>query len=101
LADKFDLLIVDRMLPDLDGLTLVQTLRVIRIDTPVLFITTMSAINDRVAGPNAGGDNYLVKPFTFSELAARVQALPGNCPALGGRRVSKSPISSSIFRNAW
>jgi two-component system, OmpR family, response regulator len=63
------------MLPELDGLTLVKTLRAGRIDTPVLFLTTMSGIDDRVIGLNAGGDDYLVKPFSFAELLARVKAL--------------------------
>jgi len=71
----YDLLIVDRMLPHLDGLTLVKTLRSTGADVPVLFLTTMSGIDDRVEGLNAGGDDYLVKPFAFSELDARVNAL--------------------------
>jgi two-component system OmpR family response regulator len=75
MTENFDLLIVDRMLPELDGLTLVKTLRASRIETPVLFLTTMSGIDDRVMGLNAGGDDYLVKPFAFSELVARVKAL--------------------------
>src|SRR5262249_30518563 len=72
---NFDLLIVDRMLPSLDGLTLVQTLRAHSIETPVLFLTSMSGIDDRVTGLNAGGDDYLVKPFAFAELLARAKAL--------------------------
>jgi two-component system OmpR family response regulator len=63
------------MLPHLDGLSLVRTLRTSHIDTPVLFLTTMSGVEERVAGLNAGGDDYLVKPFAFSELVARVGAL--------------------------
>jgi len=75
MTENFDLLIIDRMLPELDGLTLVKTLRAARIETPVLFLTTMAGIDDRVTGLNAGGDDYLVKPFAFSELVARVKAL--------------------------
>ena len=75
MTENFDLLIIDRMLPELDGLTLVKTLRAARIETPILFLTTMSGIDDRVVGLNAGGDDYLVKPFAFSELVARVRAL--------------------------
>ena len=71
----YDILIVDRMLPHLDGLTLVKTLRSTKENVPVLFLTTMSGIDDRVEGLNAGGDDYLVKPFAFSELSARVNAL--------------------------
>jgi len=75
MSENFDLLIIDRMLPELDGLTLVKTLRAARIETPILFLTTMAGIDDRVTGLNAGGDDYLVKPFAFSELVARVKAL--------------------------
>jgi len=71
----YDLLVIDRMLPHLDGLTLVKTLRSTGCTAPVLFLTTMCGIDDRVEGLNAGADDYLVKPFAFSELAARVSAL--------------------------
>lgn len=72
---RYDLLIVDRMLPGIDGLTLVKTLRSTGCTVPVLFLTTMCGIDDRVEGLNAGADDYLVKPFAFSELSARVNAL--------------------------
>jgi two-component system OmpR family response regulator len=68
-------LIVDRMLPGLDGLSLVRRLREEGMETPVLFLTTMSGLDDRVEGLRAGGDDYLVKPFAFPELLARVQAI--------------------------
>jgi two-component system OmpR family response regulator len=71
----FDILIVDRMLPKLDGLSLVETLRREGDQTPVLFLSALGEVNDRVAGLKAGGDDYLVKPYAFSELAARVEAL--------------------------
>jgi two-component system OmpR family response regulator len=74
-GQDWDLLLVDRMLPGLDGITLVRTLRAGGIETPVLFLTTLGGIDDRVNGLNAGADDYLVKPFAFSELAARVAAL--------------------------
>ncbi|MGA8707102.1 MAG: response regulator transcription factor [Steroidobacteraceae bacterium] len=67
--------IVDRMLPGLDGLSLVRTLRQQALTTPVIFLTTMDGIDDRVQGLEAGGDDYLVKPFAFEELLARVRAL--------------------------
>ncbi|MFI3196940.1 MAG: response regulator transcription factor [Methylococcaceae bacterium] len=73
--ETYNLLIVDRMLPGLDGLTVVKTLRAANCNVPVLFLTTMCGINDRVEGLNAGADDYLVKPFAFSELNARVNAL--------------------------
>jgi two-component system OmpR family response regulator len=74
-GEEWDLLIVDRMLPTLDGLALVQTFRGGGIPTPVLFLTTLGGIDDRVTGLDAGGDDYLVKPFAFAELVARIQAL--------------------------
>jgi two-component system OmpR family response regulator len=75
MGDDFDLLIVDRMLPGLDGLNLVKSLRAAGHHTPVLFLTALGGVEDRVSGLNAGGDDYLVKPFAFSELIARVAAL--------------------------
>jgi two-component system, OmpR family, response regulator len=72
---KWDLLIVDRKLPHVDGLTMVRTLREGGVLVPVLFLTTLGGIDDRVDGLNAGADDYLVKPFAFSELLARVAAL--------------------------
>ena len=71
----FDILIVDRMLPKLDGLSLVETLRREGHQTPVLFLSALGEVNDRVDGLRAGGDDYLVKPYAFNELAARVEAL--------------------------
>jgi len=75
MGNGFDLLIVDRMIPGLDGLTLVKSLRAAGHHTPVLFLTALGGVEDRVSGLNAGGDDYVVKPFAFSELVARVAAL--------------------------
>ncbi len=75
-----DILIVDRALPDMDGLSIVRTFRANGGTTPVIFLTTMSSIEDRVKGLEAGGDDYLVKPFAFAELRARVQALSRRPP---------------------
>lgn len=72
---QYSALIVDRMLPGLDGLSLVRQLRAEGQQIPVLFLTTMSGIDDRVAGLNAGGDDYLTKPFALAELVARVNAI--------------------------
>ena len=74
-SESYDVLIVDRMLPGLDGLTLVKALRGARVNTPVLFLTALDGVDDRVLGLDAGGDDYLVKPFAFSELLARLRAL--------------------------
>lgn len=71
----FDAAIVDIMLPQLDGLSLVKRLRARRRQTPVLFLSARAGVEDRVRGLQAGGDDYLTKPFAFSELLARVQAL--------------------------
>ncbi|CDZ25178.1 winged helix-turn-helix domain-containing protein [Neorhizobium galegae] len=70
-----DIVVVDRMVPALDGLTIVKTLRAASVRTPVLFLTSMSGVDDRVEGLESGGDDYLVKPFAFSELTARINAL--------------------------
>ncbi len=74
-ANDFDVLVVDRMLPDLDGLSLVRTLRAAKNLTPALFLTALGGVDDRIEGLNAGGDDYLVKPFVFGELSARLAAL--------------------------
>ncbi|UWR23049.1 response regulator transcription factor [Sulfitobacter sp. S190] len=71
----YDVLIVDRMLPQIDGITLVKTLRGAGNMVPVLFLTALGSVEDRIGGLNAGGDDYLVKPFAFGELSARVAAL--------------------------
>ncbi|MDP1873010.1 response regulator transcription factor [Phenylobacterium sp.] len=72
---EFDVMIVDRMMPKMDGVTLVETLRREGDQTPVLFLSALGEINDRVDGLKAGGDDYLVKPYAFAELIARVEAL--------------------------
>ena len=74
-ADQFDVMIVDRMMPRMDGVTMVETLRRDGDRTPVLFLSALGEIADRVAGLNAGGDDYLVKPYALAELLARVEAL--------------------------
>lgn len=71
----FDAMVVDRMLPGLDGLSLVRALRAAGNTTPVLMLTAIGGIADRVEGLEGGADDYLTKPFAFTELAARVQAL--------------------------
>jgi two-component system, OmpR family, response regulator len=75
-----DVLIVDRMLPGLDGIALVQALRGTGVKAPVLFLTALGGVGDRVRGLEAGGDDYLVKPFAFAELLARVNALARRPP---------------------
>jgi len=79
-GEPYDLIIVDRRLPGMDGLSIVTTIRRGGVKTPVLFLTTMSGVDDRVEGLMAGGDDYLVKPFAFSELLARIHALARRPP---------------------
>jgi two-component system OmpR family response regulator len=88
LADTWDLLIVDRKLPDLDGLAVVQALRRAQHSAAALFLTTLGGVDDRVHGLNAGADDYLVKPFALSELLARVSAL--------GRRAQRAPADTVL-----
>ncbi len=72
---QYDVLIVDRMLPSRDGLSIVRTLRAEGVSTPVLFLSALGEVDDRVKGLKAGGDDYLTKPFALSELLARIEAL--------------------------
>jgi len=75
LEGTYDAAIVDIMLPGLDGLSIIERWRTSRIDTPVLILSAKRSIDDRVRGLRAGGDDYLTKPFSFTELLARVEAL--------------------------
>ncbi len=75
LAEPYDVAIVDVMLPKRDGLALIDALRARRVRTPVLILSARRSVDDRVRGLQAGGDDYLTKPFAFTELLARVQAL--------------------------
>ena len=74
-TEPYDVVIVDIMLPKLDGITLIERLRGKKIATPVLILSARDSVDDRVKGLQAGGDDYLVKPFAFAELLARIQAL--------------------------
>lgn len=80
-----DVVVVDRMLPGLDGLSLVKALRGAGSQVPVLFLTALGGVDDRVLGLKAGGDDYLVKPFSFAELAARIEALARRPRALSAQ----------------
>ncbi len=74
-SGRYDAAIIDIMLPGLDGLALIERLREKRIDTPVLILSAKREVDDRVKGLQVGGDDYMVKPFSFSEVIARIQAL--------------------------
>ena len=73
--EEHDIILLDRMLPSIDGLTIVKQIRNDNINTPILFLSALGEVDDKVKGLKAGGDDYLVKPFSFSELIARVEAL--------------------------
>ena len=79
-GETYDVIVLDRMLPQIDGLAILRTVRAAKVKTPVLLLTAMGGIDDRVEGLEAGGDDYLVKPFAFAELLARVAALARRPP---------------------
>jgi two-component system OmpR family response regulator len=74
-TEQFDLIVIDRMLPNVDGLTIVRTLRASGIDCPILMLTALVEVDQKVEGLRAGADDYLGKPFSFKELLARIQVL--------------------------
>jgi two-component system OmpR family response regulator len=86
----YDVLIIDRMLPAMDGLAVIRVLREEKVATPVLILSALGQVNDRVRGLRAGGDDYLVKPFAFAELLARLEAL--------ARRASSESQSATRLR---
>ncbi|MCU9847930.1 response regulator transcription factor [Defluviimonas sp. WL0024] len=75
MAGGYDVMIVDRMLPGLDGLSLLRALRSAKVTVPAIFLTAIGGVDDRIEGLQAGGDDYLVKPFAFGELSARIAVL--------------------------
>ncbi len=75
LDNDYDVMVFDRMLPGLDGLTLIKSVRGAGVETPIMFLSAMDGINDRVEGLKAGSDDYLIKPFSYHELSARLAAL--------------------------
>jgi len=79
-SSTYDVIVADRMVPGLDGLSMIKAARAAGVRTPAIFLTSIGGVDDRVDGLEAGGDDYLVKPFAFSELLARVNAL-GRRPA--------------------
>ncbi|SHE91647.1 two-component system, OmpR family, response regulator [Ruegeria intermedia] len=101
----FDAIVLDRMLPELDGLALVKSLRAAGIKTPVLMLTAMSAVDERVKGLRAGADDYLVKPFSFQELHARIEALlrrpqeSEETPTLRCRDLEMNLLTRKVTRN--
>lgn len=88
-TEHYDAIILDRMLPELDGLTIVKTLRGAGNMTPVLILSALGEVDDRVKGLRAGGDDYLVKPFAFTELMARLEVLARRTAAAAAAPVAK------------
>ena len=74
-TEKYDAMIIDRMLPELDGLSIIKTIRGTGSETPVLILSALGEVDDRVKGLRSGGDDYLVKPFSFNELLARIEVM--------------------------
>ena len=99
LTENLDLLILDRMLPQMDGLSVLRRLRAADIATPALMLTALGRIEDRVDGLDAGADDYLVKPFAFSELAARVNALARrSAPTSVATRLAAGDVEMDLLR---
>lgn len=88
--ERYELLIVDRMLPGVDGLTIVRTVRAAGVRTPVLFLSALGGLDDRVTGLEVGGDDYLAKPFALTELLARVNALGRRPPRAGSETILRA-----------
>ena len=74
-SEAYDVMVIDRMLPNLDGLSILKSVRAAGNNTPVIVLSALGEVDDRVKGLKAGGDDYLVKPFAFSELIARIEAV--------------------------
>ena len=89
---EYDVLVVDRMLPKLDGLSLIRSLREQKVGTPAIILSALGQVDDRVKGLRAGGDDYLSKPYSFSELLARVEVLVRR----GGRVAGGEPTSYRV-----
>ena len=94
LEGGYDVAIVDRMLPKMDGLTLIGALRGQKNETPVLILSALGQVDDRVKGLRAGGDDYLAKPYAFSELLARVETLARRGPPGRPRRPCTASATS-------
>ena len=96
--EKYDVIVVDRMLPKLDGLTILKTLRSTSNNTPVLILSSLSSVDERIKGLKAGGDDYLIKPFEFGELLARGHHVELVRPRMTEKRRGgkKSPNSSTL-----
>ncbi len=100
LTGEYDILVVDRMLPKRDGLSIIRMLRADNNNTPVLVLSAMGEVDDRVEGLRAGGDDYLVKPYAFAELLARLDAMARRSADIDGpSRLSVGDLELDIFKH--
>ena len=96
---RYDVIVLDRMLPDVDGVTLLRLLRAKGVVTPVLMLTALGSVDDRVVGLDAGADDYLAKPFAFNELIARIRALGRRGAAASSARMQAGDLSLDELRH--
>ncbi len=96
MREPYDVIVADRLLPGLDGLSLVKALRGAGVRTPVLFLTSVGGVDDRVEGLEAGGDDYVVKPFAFSELLARLNALARRPPPAAAEKTKLAVLDLEL-----
>lgn len=103
IGEDFNLIILDVMLPDMDGIEICKNIRTARIHTPVMMLTAKGQISDKVTGLDVGADDYMVKPFSFEELFARIRALvrrpaQANDPILSSKDLTLDPITFTVKR---
>src|SRR3954470_6810972 len=96
---SYDVVVLDRLLPDMTGIDVLRTMRARSIAAPVLMLTALSALEHRIEGLDAGADDYLPKPFAFSELLARLRALARRSPEIASERLSAGDIELDPFRH--
>ena len=98
-SSPYDVIVLDRMLPDIDGATLLRLLRTRGVMTPVLMLTALGSVEERVVGLDAGADDYLPKPFAFAELIARIRALGRRARVAPGPRLQAGDLSLDELRH--
>lgn len=99
-VNEYDLIILDLMLPKVDGLSVCRTLRQRRVDTPILMLTARDTVTDKVAGLDAGADDYLTKPFAFEELLARIRSLLRRKSGVGAVRLETADLVMDLVAHS-